>query len=137
VRSRLRNRAQPVPPIYQPEIAANAITWASQHSRREIYVGSSTEVAIIGNKLAPGIGDWYLARNGFASQQTSDREDPDRPDNLWHPVDHDHDFGAHGRFGSRAERRSWQTWLTEHRAAAIVAALATTATIGLSRLLTR
>src|SRR5262249_33667153 len=67
VKSRLRNRAQPVPPIYQPEVAANAIVWASRHSRREIYVGSSTEAAIIGNKMAPGLGDWYLARNGYES----------------------------------------------------------------------
>jgi short-subunit dehydrogenase len=137
VKSRLRNRAQPVPPIYQPEVAANAIVWASQHNRREIFVGSSTEVAIIGNKLAPGLGDWYLARNGFESQQSADLEDPDRPDNLWQPVDHVHDFGAHGRFGSRAQRRSWQTWLTEHRAAAVVAALAATATIGATKLLAR
>jgi short-subunit dehydrogenase len=137
VKSRLRNRAQPVPPIYQPEVAANAIVWASEHGRRELYVGSSTEVAIIGNKLAPGVADWYLARHGFESQQTNDREDPDRPDNLWRPVDQDRDFGAHGRFGSRAQRRSWQTWLTEHRAAAAVATIAATATIGATRLLTR
>jgi short-subunit dehydrogenase len=129
VKSRLRNRAQPVPPIYQPEVAANAIVWASQHGRREIYVGLSTEVAIIGNKAAPGIGDSYLATYGYESQQTKEPEDPARPDNLWHPVDGEHDFGAHGRFGSRARRKSWQTWLTEHRAAAIVSALAATATI--------
>ena len=137
VKSRLGNRAQPVPPIYQPEVAADAIVWASQHNRRELYIGSSTEVAIIGNKLAPGLGDWYLARNGFESQQTSDREDPDRPDNLWHPVDHERDFGAHGRFGARAQQRSWQTWVTEHRAAAILAALAATATFGATRLFNR
>jgi short-subunit dehydrogenase len=132
VRSRLSKRAQPVPPIYQPEVAANAIVWASRHYRREIYVGLSTEAAIIGNKLAPGIGDWYLARNGYRSQQTDDAEDPTRPDNLWHPLDHDRDFGAHGRFDARAGRRSWQTWLTEHRAS-IAAALTATATMYAAR----
>src|SRR5262245_17916027 len=117
VRSRLPNRAQPVPPIYQPEVAADAIVWASQHDRREIYVGLSTEVAIIGNKAAPAVGDSYLARYGYESQQTDEPEDPTRPDNLWHPVDSDRDFGAHGRFSSSARRKSWQTWLTEHRSA--------------------
>lgn len=123
VKSRLPNRAQPVPPIYQPEIAANAIVWASRHRRREIYVGMSTEVAIVGNKAVPGVGDWYLARQGYESQQTSEPEDPSRRDNLWEPVDDDRDFGAHGRFRSRAKGHSWQTWLTEHRAAAMVTAL--------------
>jgi short-subunit dehydrogenase len=127
VKSRLTHRAQPVPPIYAPEIAAHAIVWASEHARREVYVGLPTDVAIIGNKLAPGAGDRYLARTGFDSQQTSEPEDPDRPDNLWTPVDEDRDFGAHGRFGSRAKSRSWQLWAAEHRGAiaAGVAAIAT------------
>ena len=134
VKSRLRNRAQPVPPIYQPEVAANAIVWASEHDRREVYVGLSTEVAIIGNKVAPGVADWYLARTGYEAQQTDEPEDPDRPDNLWHPADADRDFGAHGRFGARAQRDSWPTWLTEHRsAAAIGCALATAATVIVAR----
>jgi short-subunit dehydrogenase len=132
VKSRLRNRAQPVPPIYQPEVAANAIVWASEHNRREIYVGVSTEEAIIGNKLAPGAGDWYLARNGYESQQTSEPEDPARPDNLWHPVDDERDFGAHGRFGSRARARSSQTWLTEHRAAALAGVLGAAAAFAIA-----
>jgi short-subunit dehydrogenase len=87
VKSRLSGRAQPVPPIYQPEVAAEAIVWASDHNRREIYVGFSTATAIVGNKLFPALGDWYLARNGFASQQTGEPERADRPFNLWHPVD--------------------------------------------------
>ncbi|HEY1307639.1 MAG TPA: SDR family oxidoreductase [Vicinamibacterales bacterium] len=136
-KSRLRNRAQPVPPIYQPDVAADAIVWASQHDRREVYVGVSTDLAIIGNKAAPGFGDWYLARYGYESQQTNEPEDPARPDNLWHPVDSDRDFGAHGRFGARARRRSWQMWLTEHRSAAIVGALAATASIVAARALAR
>jgi NAD(P)-dependent dehydrogenase (short-subunit alcohol dehydrogenase family) len=115
VKSRLAGRAQPVPPIYQPEVAADAIVWASEHDRREIYVGASTDVAIVGNKLAPGLGDWYLAKNGYESQQTSEPENPNRRFNLWQPVDDDRDFGAHGRFGVRARSSSWQLWLTLHR----------------------
>ena len=129
VKSRLPNRAQPVPPIYQPEVAANAIEWASRHNRREVYVGLSTETAIIGNKAAPALGDWYLSRHGYESQQTREPEDPSRSHNLWHPVDDERDFGAHGRFGGRARPNSWQTWLTEHRFATIAGALAATAAL--------
>jgi NAD(P)-dependent dehydrogenase (short-subunit alcohol dehydrogenase family) len=124
VKSRLPRRAQPVPPIFQPEVAADAIVWASEHDRREIYVGGPTVTAIVGNKVAPGFADWYLSRTGFDSQQTDQPERPGRPDNLFHPVDDDRDFGPHGRFGQQAHPRSWQTWLTERRrpmaAAAIV-----------------
>lgn len=130
VKSRLTHRAQPVPPIYAPEIAAGAIVWASEHARREVYVGLPTDVAIIGNKLAPGAADRYLARTGFDSQQTSEPEDPDRPDNLWNPVDEDRDFGAHGRFDSRAKRRSWQLRFAEHRGASAAAVAAIAAGIG-------
>src|SRR5215831_2301187 len=117
VRSRLAGRAQPVPPIFQPEVAARAIVWASEHDRREVYVGYPTVKAIVGNKAAPGLGDWYLSRHGYQSQQTAEPEDPARPDNLWSAVDDTRDFGAHGRFGDRARGRSWQVWLTEHRGA--------------------
>jgi NAD(P)-dependent dehydrogenase (short-subunit alcohol dehydrogenase family) len=126
VRSRLPRRAQPVPPIYEPEVAANAIVWASEHDRREIYVGGPTVAAIVGNKLAPGVADWYLARTGFDSQQTGEPERPERPDNLFQPVDEQRDFGPHGRFVAQAHPRSWQTWFTERRrslaAAAVVGA---------------
>jgi len=124
VKSRLRGRAQPVPPIYQPEVAADAIVWAAEHGRREIYVGSSTVTAIVGNKIAPGLGDWYLARTGYSSQQTDEPETPGRPDNLWEPVDDTRDFGAHGRFGDRATGSSAQVWLTENRRAVGAAVLA-------------
>jgi NAD(P)-dependent dehydrogenase (short-subunit alcohol dehydrogenase family) len=129
VKSRLGRRAQPVPPIFEPEVAAEAIIWVSRHPRREIYVGAPTAAAIVGNKVAPGLGDRYLARTGFESQQTSEQEIPDRPDNLWRPVDDIRDFGAHGRFGRRARRSSWQLWLTENRnaIAAASAAVAVTA----------
>jgi hypothetical protein len=113
VRSRLPRRAQPVPPIFQPEVAARAIVWAADHPRREISVGFPTVKAIVGNKIVPWLGDWYLARTGYASQQTDEPRDPASPDNLWRPVAGDH--GAHGRFGARARRWSGQFWLTTHR----------------------
>ena len=76
VKSRLPRKPQPVPPIYQPEVAAEAIVWAAHHDRREWYVGGSTQVVIAGNKIAPGLGDWYLSRQGYDSQQYDGRDDP-------------------------------------------------------------
>lgn len=106
VKSRLKHKAQPVPPIFQPEVGARAIYWAAHHSRREIYAGWPTVEAIVGNKVAPGLLDRYLGKTGFASQQTSEPEDPNRPDNLWKPVAGDH--GAHGTFDEQARNRSWE-----------------------------
>ena len=113
VKSRLKRRAQPVPPIYQPEVGARAVYWAAHHRRREIYVGLSTVEAIVGNKVAPGLLDHYLGRTGYNSQQTHEPEDPNRPNNLWEPVPGDH--GAHGVFDSRAHSRSLETWADLHR----------------------
>jgi NAD(P)-dependent dehydrogenase (short-subunit alcohol dehydrogenase family) len=107
VKSRLRGRAQPVPPIFQPEVAAEAIVWAATHERRELYVGYPTWRAIVGNSLVPGFVDRYLARHGYGVQQTDEPEDPNRADNLWQPVDSERDFGAHGRFDDRARGTSW------------------------------
>jgi short-subunit dehydrogenase len=129
VRSRLPRRGQPVPPIYQPEVAARAIEWAAGHERREVLVGYPTVLTIIANMLAPGLVDRYLARFGYGAQQTEEPERPGRPDNLWDPVDDGRDFGAHGRFDRRARDWSWQLWLTEHRAlvgGALTAAALTT-----------
>ena len=106
VKSRLKYKAQPVPPILQPEVGARAIYWAAHNTRREIYTGWPTVEAIVGNKLAPGLLDRYLGRNGFDSQQTSQLEDPDRPNNLWKPVGGDH--GAHGTFDQQAHGISWE-----------------------------
>lgn len=106
VKSRLKYKAQPVPPIFQPEVGARAIYWAAHHSRREIYAGWPTVEAIIGNKVAPGILDRYLGKTGFASQQTCEPEDPNRPDNLWDPMKGDH--GAHGAFEHQANDTSWE-----------------------------
>lgn len=113
VKSRLPHRAQPVPPIFQPEVGARAIYWAAHHNRREVYVGSPTVAAIAGNKIAPGLLDRYLGRTGYDSQQTGEPEDPNRPDNLWKPVPGDH--GAHGTFGSQAHERSYELWADLHR----------------------
>jgi len=115
VKSRLPRKAQPVPPIFQPEVAAEAIVYASHHPRREIYVGMPTVQAIVGNKLFPGLLDHYLARTGYDSQQYDGPEDRHRPDNLWEPVDANQDRGAHGVFDSRAHSVSPQLWTNTHR----------------------
>jgi hypothetical protein len=114
VKSRLPRKAQPVPPIFQPEVAARAIYHAAHHpERREYYVGWSTVKAIFGNKIAPAFADHYLARAGYAAQQHDGPEDPNRPNNLWHPVPGDH--GAHGAFGDRASSYSTELWLEMNR----------------------
>jgi NAD(P)-dependent dehydrogenase (short-subunit alcohol dehydrogenase family) len=121
VKSRLPNKAQPVPPIFQPEVAARAIYWAAHHHRPEIYVGWPAVKAIVGNKIAPRLADRYLAHHGYHSQQTDQPEDPSRPDNLWRPVPGDH--GAHGDFDRRAQNGSLHFWLTTHRHWLALAAL--------------
>jgi NAD(P)-dependent dehydrogenase (short-subunit alcohol dehydrogenase family) len=113
VKSRLPNEAQPVPPIYQPEVAAEAIVFASHNRRREIYVGLPTVEAIIGNKLFPRLLDRYLAWTGFKAQQTDKRRPVDQPDNLFKPVPGDH--GAHGVFDDRSESDSPLLWTSMHR----------------------
>ena len=112
-KSKLPNKAQPVPPIYQPEIAAEAIVFASKSTRREIYVGLPTVIAIIGNKLFPRLGDWYLGKTGVKGQQTQEKADPSKPNNLYEPVGGVP--GAHGRFDSRAHSFSPQLWTDMHR----------------------
>jgi hypothetical protein len=114
VKSRLPRKAQPVPPIFQPEVAAEAIHFAAHNSRREFYVGWPSVKAIVANKFIPGLLDHFLARTGYDSQQYDDREDPDRAHNLWQPVPGDH--GAHGDFKDRAKSYSAQLWLSERRA---------------------
>jgi short-subunit dehydrogenase len=115
VRSRLPRRAMPVPPVFQPEVAADAIIDAAAHPRRELYVGLPTVEAIVGNKLMPGLGDRYLAATGYDSQQTDQPEPPDRPDNLWSAVDDERDYGSHGRFDDIARPLSWQQMLSRHQ----------------------
>ncbi len=127
VRTRLPRRPQPVPPIFQPEVAAEAVHYAAHHRRRQIYVGMPTVKAVYGNKFVPGLLDRYLARTGYDAQQTKEPEPPGRPDNLWRPVPGD--FAAHGRFDERSRNASPEVWATLHRrwvavAGAGIAALA-------------
>jgi hypothetical protein len=110
-KNHMPNKGQPVPPIYQPEVAARAIVWAAYHRRRELNVGIMSSVVIWGNKFLPALGDWYLAKTGIKSQQYDGTEDPNRPDNLWQPVDKDADCGAHGPFNNRAHARSAWLWM--------------------------
>jgi NAD(P)-dependent dehydrogenase (short-subunit alcohol dehydrogenase family) len=117
VLSRLPKHPQPVAPIYQPEIAARAVVFAAEHPRRKQYwVGASTAVTTIGQRLVPAVLDRYLARTGYASQQTQELVAPNRPSNLWEPVDGDggSDFGAHGTFDSRSIGVSPQLWASQH-----------------------
>ena len=125
-RSKMPRRPQPVPPIYQPEVAADAIVWASEHPRREFWVGGSTVAAILGQRLVPWLADLYLARTGYAGQQTDEPADPERRDNLFEPLPGSR--GAHGRFDARAKSRSVQLelsqragWIATGAAAALIA----------------
>ena len=113
VRSKLPKKAQPVPPIYEPEVAADAIMFAARHRRRSMIVGSSAAKAIWGNKVAPQLADRYLASNGYESQMRDEAEDPNRPDNLWEPVAGD--FGAHGVFGDRSRSGKAELWASMNR----------------------
>jgi NAD(P)-dependent dehydrogenase (short-subunit alcohol dehydrogenase family) len=118
VLSRLPRRAQPVPPIYQPEVAADAIAFVADHPTRELWVGGTTVATLVADKVAPGVLDHYLARTGVDGQQTDERADPDRPSNLWAPVPGP--FAAHGAFDERATDTSPTLALTKlkHRATA-------------------
>jgi len=113
VKSRLPQKPQPVPPIYQPEVGAEAILFAAHERRREMYVGYPTVEAIIGDKIAPAFADWYLGQNGYDAQQTEEPVEAVRLDNLWEPVPGDH--GAHGTFGDRASGSSPQLWASMNR----------------------
>lgn len=113
IKSRMPNHPQPVPPMFQPEVAARAIYWSAHHDRREMYVGMPTVKAIIGDKVIPGVLDHYLARVGYHAQQTDEPADPDRPDNLWGPLPGDR--GAHGAFDHRAAKKSVQLWTAMNR----------------------
>jgi NAD(P)-dependent dehydrogenase (short-subunit alcohol dehydrogenase family) len=115
VLSRLRRRAQPVPPIYQPEVAAKAVVYAADHpGRREYWVGASTVATLVANAVAPGLLDRYLGRTGYSSQQTDKPADPDQRSNLWQPADASVDYGAHGEFDDSAHVRSGQVWASQH-----------------------
>ena len=132
VRSRLPNHPQPVPPIYQPEVAARGVLYAADHPRRRQYwVGASTAATLLANRVAPAVLDRYLARTGYAAQQTAQPAEPGRPDNLMQPVDggNGHDFGPHGAFDDRSHDRSPQLWMSQH-AGVSAGAVAGAAVIG-------
>jgi NAD(P)-dependent dehydrogenase (short-subunit alcohol dehydrogenase family) len=137
VLSRLPRKAQPVPPIYQPEVVAPAIVFAADHPRRrEYWVGGSTVGTLAANAIAPGLLDRYLAKTGYQSQQTDQARDARQPANLWKPADRlpGEDHGAHGAFDDRSTNHSAQIWASQRHgllAAAGAAGLAAAATIGL------
>ena len=125
VRSRLPRDPQPVPPIYQPEVAARGVVYAADHAgRREFWVGGTTAATLLANKIAPALLDRYLARTGYDAQQTEQPAEPGRADNLMRPVDDPAgtDHGAHGGFDDRSHPRSVQLWVSHHPAVSAVAA---------------
>jgi len=132
-RNKLPHRAQPVPPIFEPELIAEHVVWAAEHAPREMVIGGSSLQAIMGQELAPGLLDQYLARTGYDSQQTEEPSHPDRPDNLFEPVPGDH--GARGPFSNQAHERSLQMWLRTHPAT--VAGMLGTGLVGAATLAAR
>jgi hypothetical protein len=123
-RSKLPKKPMPVAPIYQPEVAAEGVYFAAHSNRRQVWVGVSTAYTIVGERLAPWLGDWYMAKTGVSSQQTQERIDPPRAGNLFEPVDGDP--GAHGDFDAKAHSHSAVLWFAKHRRA--LAGVAVTAT---------
>jgi short-subunit dehydrogenase len=117
-RNKTGRKAQPVPPIYQPEVAARAIYFGAFHPRRQIWVGFPTVKAIIANRIAPGLLDRYLAKSGYTGQLSDLPSDPDAPGNLFEPVTGP--YGAHGRFDDRARTGSWEMAVSRHHKAAWV-----------------
>ena len=113
VLSKLPNKPKPMGKVYQPEVAAKAIVFAAAHNRREIFVGYPTFEAIIGNKIAPWLGDYVLSKNGYNEQQTDEQVEPDRKNNVWEPVSEDR--GAHGTFDKIAAKKSYTLWASMNR----------------------
>jgi NADP-dependent 3-hydroxy acid dehydrogenase YdfG len=133
VETTLDHHPQPVPPIYQPELAARAVLWAAAHPRREVYVGEPTPQVIWAGRLLPGLVDRYLARTNFKAQQTDQPIPADRPSYLWEPLPGDR--GAHGIFDDMAHHKSVQYELATHRRAAALSAVAVAGvTVALRRL---
>jgi len=127
VLSRLPNKPRPMGKVYDPDVAAKAILYAASHNRREIYVGYPTFKAIYGNKIAAWYADYVLAKTGFDGQQTSEPENPNRPNNVWEPVHEDR--GAYGDFASVTHKKSFTLWISLHRN--LVRAIAGLAAAGL------
>lgn len=119
--NKMGRRAQPVPPIFQPEVPARAIVFAAFHKRREIWVGWPTVKAILANKIAPGLIDHYLARYGYTSQLAPAKIPDGQKANLFESVDGP--YGAHGRFDYRAKAGSWEMFTDRHRDVVVGAGL--------------
>jgi short-subunit dehydrogenase len=133
-RTKMPYHPRPVPPVYQPEFAAEAIVWAAHSRRREPYIGTSSMLTILGNKVAPWLADRYLGRTGYDSQQTGEPVDSEsRPDYLFEPVPDDR--GAHGEFDDESYAGDRQFWVTKNRGwlALAGASLAGVATYALYR----
>jgi NAD(P)-dependent dehydrogenase (short-subunit alcohol dehydrogenase family) len=116
VLSRLPRHPQPVPPIYQPEVAAQGVLFAAEHpDRKEYWVGGSTAATIFGQKFAAPLLDRYLARTGYDSQQTSQPAGSGQRANLWQPADQapGSDHGAHGEFDDKATSHSGEVEAAE------------------------
>jgi hypothetical protein len=122
VRNRLPRKAQPVPPIFQPEVAAEAIYYAAHHPRREMMVGWSTMKAVLGEKIIPHLLDHYLANVAYEGQQTSQKRNPRRRDNLWEPIHEDR--GARGEFNQVATDHSPALWVAQRRNGFLIGAAA-------------
>jgi NAD(P)-dependent dehydrogenase (short-subunit alcohol dehydrogenase family) len=137
VRLHVPNEPQPVPPIYQPEVAADAVHWAAHHKRRELWVGLPTVYTILGNRIAPWLAEAYLAKTGFKGQQTDKRAAPGRRDYLEDTLDAERDHGSHGSFGDQSHGHSPQTWLAQRRGAALGAVAGAAAAAAGSALLLR
>ncbi len=132
--NRMPNKAQPVPPVYQPEVAARAIVWAAGHpDRRELWVGGSTVATIVANHFIPGLLDRYLASTNYKAQQRNEAKDPKQHANLWEPVDASADFGAHGDFDDHAHARSLQAALARRRRPLAVAGASVALGLALAR----
>ena len=131
VKSRLPRKPMPMGTIYQPEVAAEVVEYASRHNRREYYVGWPTVKAIIGNKIAPWYADWLLSMNGYEGQMTDEADDPNRQHNLWDPIPGDH--GAHGRFEQAARKFSTVTWISLHKKSLAASALLLLGTIFIAK----
>jgi NAD(P)-dependent dehydrogenase (short-subunit alcohol dehydrogenase family) len=127
VRSRLPREAQPVPPIFQPELAAEAIVWAAEHDRREIHLATPTVAAIMAQKFVPEWMDRYTV-GAWEAQMTDEPRDSERPDNLFTPVEGDH--GAHGEFDAQARESSPLWWLDRNRTWVVGATAGVAAAVG-------